>query len=115
MMRNLFLALTSSAVSPPDSPVCYSANLFSLILSLSCLLWQLVTLPQVQVKCYQFKRVIYIPEQNFILIPVSGVDIVGPEQFPGPAAFLTSLFVSAVCGVVQATILFFLLWISFHG
>lgn len=46
MMRNLFLALTSSAVSAPDSPVCYSTNLLSFILSLSFMLWQSVTLPQ---------------------------------------------------------------------
>lgn len=30
-----------------------------------------------------------MPEQKFILILVSGVDIVRPEQFPDPAAFLT--------------------------
>lgn len=67
------------------------------------------------VKCYQFGRVIYIPEQKFILILVSGVDIVRPEQFPDPAAFLTCSFVSAIRGMVQATMLFSLLWIGFPG
>lgn len=45
----------------------------------------------------------------------SWLDIVRPEQFPDPAAFLTCSFVSAIRGMVQATMLFSLLWIGFPG
>lgn len=88
MIRKLFLALTSSAVSAPDSPVCYSTNLSRLILPLSCIYGSLLHLSRVDVKCCQIGGVIYIPEWNFILIPVDGLDIVGPEQqSPDSAAF----------------------------
>lgn len=132
MMRNLFLALTSSAVSAPGSPACYSANLFRLILPLSCIYGSLLHLHRVDVKCYQIGRVIYIPERNFILILADGLDIVGPErQSPDPAAFSECsvclqyavwcpnrrLSTGAVIqlAAVQATVLFSLLWIRFCG
>lgn len=79
MMRNLFLALTSSAVSVPDSPVCYSTHLFRLILPLAGIYGSLLHFNRVDVKCYQIGSVIYILERNFILILVDGVDVVGPE------------------------------------
>jgi len=62
MMRNLFLALESSAVSAPDAPVCYSTNFFRLILPLSCIYGSLLHLHRVDVQCCQIGRVIYIPE-----------------------------------------------------
>lgn len=88
MMRNLFLALTSSTVSAPDSPECYSTNLLRLILPLSCICGSLLHLHRVDLKCYQTERVVYIPEQSFLLILVDGLDIVEPErQCPDSATF----------------------------
>lgn len=132
MMRNLFLSLTSSAVSVPDSPVCYSANLFRLILPRYCIHGSLLHLHRVDVKCCQIGRVIYIPQQNFILVLVDGLDVVGPEQqSPDPAAFSdhsVCLQYAVWCpkrrlstdaliqlAAVQAMVLFSLLWIRFHG
>lgn len=107
-------------------------NLFRLILLLSSIYGSLLHLHRVDVKRCQIGREIYILEQNFILILVDGLDVVGPEQqSPDPAAF-SELSVCLQCVVwcpnrklstsaliqlaaVQATVLFSLLWIRFHG
>lgn len=87
---------------------------------------------KVEVKCYPIGRWIYIPERNFLLILIDGLDVMGPEgQSPGPVAFSECseclqcevrsphwrLSTDALTQLaeVQATVLFSLLWIRFHG
>lgn len=87
---------------------------------------------KVDVKCYPIGRWICIPERNFILILIDGLDIMGPEgQSPGPVAFSEcseclqcevwsphwrlSTGALTQLAAVQATVLFSLLWIRFRG
>lgn len=114
-MRNLFLALTSSAVSAPDSSVCYCTNLFSFVLPLSCMLWQSVTLPQSACKMLSIWKGDLYPRAKLYIDFGQWGGYCGTRTISRLCSTYDMLFVSAVCGMVQATVLFSLPWISFHG